>query len=457
MSYQKKHRQILLRVKKMLISGLIVFIKLITILFSLLVKVLFIFKRPVITLARFLFYKVVVKSYCYYGSFIRKIGVNKRKQNVIVFLLNEKTVHILIVVMTICVIFANITHDSHASDEFFTDKKSVMQSLVRSEFGDIDQEELIVETADSNSVLVRQKIKNSVNDLVAVGAEYNDLYKDKLLRRKDISDKKIVNNSNSDSENKIIKDRKEIVKYIVKPGDTVSVIAEKFGVSVNTVLWENNLSVYDFIGIGDELAILPSTGVMHTVKSGESLGYISSKYDVKEKDIIKENKIVNPHSLKIGQRLFIPNGTKIKTARKTNTYNSAITTVVKNIVAPKTQSTGKMHWPTTSHRITQYYHWRHHGLDLAAPIGTPLFAADSGVVERAGWNRGYGNNIVINHGGGKKTRYAHMHKFYVSAGQSVSRGQTIGEMGSTGWSTGPHVHFEVMINGVKYNPLNYIK
>lgn len=457
MIYQKRYKQLILRVKKILISGLIISIKLIAILFVLLVNILSIFKKPVIILARFLFYKVVVKFYCYYRSFARRVGVYNKKQNIVMFLLNEKTVHILVVFVTVCVVFANVTHNSYASDEFLVERKSVMQNLARSEFGDIDQEELIVETANSNSVLVKQNIKNSINDLAVVGAEYNDLHEDNLLRRKNALDNKTLDKVKDDGEDEEIKKRDEVVRYVVEAGDTVGVIAEKFGVSVETILWENDLNVRGFIGIGDELDILPSTGVMHTVKSGENLGYISNKYDVEEKDIVADNKIVNSHSLKIGQKLFIPDGEKIRVVRKTNTYNSAITTAVKNMVASKSPSTGKMFWPTTSHRITQYYHWRHHGLDIAAPIGTPLFAADSGVVERAGWSNGYGNNIVINHGGGKKTRYAHMNRFYVSSGQSVSRGQTLGEMGNTGWSTGPHVHFEVIFNGVKYNPLNYIK
>jgi len=94
---------------------------------------------------------------------------------------------------------------------------------------------------------------------------------------------------------------------------------------------------------------------------------------------------------------------------------------------------------------------------VANKVGTPLFAADSGVVEYAGWGRGYGNQIVIDHGGGKKTRYAHCSKFYVTKGEKVAKGETVAAMGSTGWSTGSHIHFEMIINGRKYNPLNYIR
>jgi murein DD-endopeptidase MepM/ murein hydrolase activator NlpD len=116
-----------------------------------------------------------------------------------------------------------------------------------------------------------------------------------------------------------------------------------------------------------------------------------------------------------------------------------------------------MNWPTVGHRISQYYSWRHLGLDVANKTGTPIYSSDAGTIEFAGWSTGYGNNIIVDHGGGKKTRYAHLSKFYVEKGDSAEKGEAIGEMGSTGWSTGPHLHFEVIINGRKYNPLNYIK
>ncbi len=96
-------------------------------------------------------------------------------------------------------------------------------------------------------------------------------------------------------------------------------------------------------------------------------------------------------------------------------------------------------------------------MDIANKTGTPLYASEAGTIERSGWNSGYGYNVVINHGGGLKTLYAHASKLHVKAGDKVSRGDIIADMGSTGWSTGPHIHYEVILNGVKQNPLNYIK
>ena len=116
-----------------------------------------------------------------------------------------------------------------------------------------------------------------------------------------------------------------------------------------------------------------------------------------------------------------------------------------------------MNWPTVGHYITQYFSWRHYGVDIANKVGTPIYASDTGVVEYAGWGKGYGNQIVIDHGGGKKTRCGHLSKFYCKVGDEVDKGEAIGAMGSTGWSTGSHLHFEVIINGRKVNPLNYVK
>jgi len=125
---------------------------------------------------------------------------------------------------------------------------------------------------------------------------------------------------------------------------------------------------------------------------------------------------------------------------------------------PSAPSNTKLLWPTVGHTITQYYSWRHTGVDIANHIGTPLYAAADGVVEFAGWNSGgYGNMLFINCGGGTKLRYGHSSKLLVSVGDHVKRGQVIALMGSTGHSTGPHVHFEVYINNIRTNPLNYIR
>ncbi|MDD3939910.1 MAG: M23 family metallopeptidase [Patescibacteria group bacterium] len=257
--------------------------------------------------------------------------------------------------------------------------------------------------------------------------------------------------------------RTETINYTVSSGDTISSISQNFGITINTILWANNLSANSIIRPGDTLIILPYSGVTHTVKSGDTLSKIAQSYDVSEDKIIASNNLGSV--LKIGEKLMIPGGSKKSTvvaARpSTPSPNTGISIIKDLVTSPSTNepvtSEGKMLWPTEGKRITQYYSWSHTGLDIANKTGTPLYAAEAGTVEYSGWSNGYGYNVLINHGGGKKTRYAHASKLFVEVGDQVERGENIAAMGSTGWSTGPHIHFEVIINGKKYNPLNYIK
>ncbi len=256
--------------------------------------------------------------------------------------------------------------------------------------------------------------------------------------------------------------RTDTVVYTVQNGDTISGLARRFNVSVNTILWENNLSATAVIRAGDKLTILQTSGVSHIVARGQTLGQIAKLYNVTAEEIMGANGISNANQLRIGAKLVIPGGNRVIAAAPASSVSSRAAQTLKNIIIPKPSAIipagGKMVWPTVGHTITQYFSWRHTGVDIANHIGTPIYAADSGTVETVGYNRGgYGNQIIINHGGGKKTRYAHLSAFKVKVGQKVSKGEYIGAMGSTGRSTGPHLHFEVIINGAVYNPLNYTR
>ena len=255
---------------------------------------------------------------------------------------------------------------------------------------------------------------------------------------------------------------RSISYYTVKVGDTLSGIAKAFGVSINTIAWQNGLSPNALLRPGDKLTILPVSGVLHKVKAGDSLSKIAKQYGVKTADIIAYNNLSGDRVI-IGQSLIIPGGqppstpasqiTQVVKSNVQQVFTSAKETAQKSL----TSSGSGMTWPTVGHRITQYYSWRHTGVDIADKVGTPIYAADSGRVEIAatGWNGGYGTTIVINHGK-LKTRYGHLSRLYVKAGENVVKGQVIGEMGSTGRSTGSHLHFEVLSGNVRYNPLNYV-
>ncbi len=256
--------------------------------------------------------------------------------------------------------------------------------------------------------------------------------------------------------------RSTATKYVVEPGDTISTIAQKFSISSNTILWANNLTWNSTIKPGQTLQILPTSGLSHTVKSGDSVANIAKKYQVEPSVIISFNKLANEKDLRIGETVIIPGGVQPATIPvKPPTYaRPTPSKIIKNIAGVKATDDrgGAYLWPTNSRIVTQYYSWRHTGVDVGDRKGNPIFAAANGKVIRSGWNNGgYGNYIIIDHGNGIQTLYGHASTLMVEEGQVVSRGEQIATVGSTGRSTGPHLHFEVRVGGSRLNPLNYIK
>ena len=232
----------------------------------------------------------------------------------------------------------------------------------------------------------------------------------------------------------------EISVYIVRDGDTLSQIAEMFDVSAKTVLWANDISDKSLIRPGDLLVILPVTGVRHVVKEGDTLSTIAKKYEGDTDEILAYNQIVSSEDIGVGDTVVIPGG------------SVSVPKVVTKAVAVKTTggityvagATNFSH-PVPGAKRSQGIHG-YNGVDLAAPNGTPIRAAAGGtiVVSRgSGWNGGYGLYVVIKHTNGTQTLYAHNSSNIVSVGSSVVTGQVIGYVGSTGRSTGNHVHFEV--------------
>jgi LysM repeat protein len=251
--------------------------------------------------------------------------------------------------------------------------------------------------------------------------------------------------------------RDKIITYVVQQQDTISEIAELFDLSTNTILWENKIGPRDFIKPGQELVILPVTGVTHTIKKGDTLNAVASKYKSKSDDILEVNKLADASELRIGAKIVIPDGIPPPAPRTYSSYSSGLADI-RDIFKPAKAIAGKLNWPTTKKRITQYFRgWRHTGLDIGVPTGQPIYASESGIVTTSGWNaRGYGYYIIVDHGGGINTLYAHNSKNYVKKGERVKKGDIIGAIGSTGRSTGPHVHFEVRVNGNRVNPLDYL-
>ncbi len=261
--------------------------------------------------------------------------------------------------------------------------------------------------------------------------------------------------------------RLNVLKYTVQSGDTVSDIADQFSVSPDSILWANPKleDNPDMLSIGQELNIPPVSGVLYTVASGDSVQKIAAKFKTSKvpSDTLVAN-IVNlefnqqlhdlkppDYTLTVGQFLMVPDGSKPYIPRVVNAYSGPLP-------ATAARGTGNFGWPVSG-RITQKFWSNHPGIDIGAPKGTPIYAADSGYVVAAGWDPepvSYGFMILINHGNGFVTRYGHLSAFNVQVGDSVKKGQIIGRVGSTGNSTGPHLHFEIISNGVRRNPFSYL-
>lgn len=246
------------------------------------------------------------------------------------------------------------------------------------------------------------------------------------------------------------KPRFDIIDYEVQKGDVLGTIADKFGISVDTIKWANNLKSEDLMP-GESLRIPPVTGIVLQVKPGDTIYSIAKTYKTDAQKIVNfpgnDFADLDTFSLNVGQTLIVPDGVMPEAAP------IYIAQEVPKIIAG---GTGRFIWPVSG-IITQYPVSYHMALDIANPAAPDVAAAAEGTVSFSGCIKyGYGCHIIIDHTDGFQTLYAHLQALYVSAGEKVAKGQAIGKMGSTGRSTGLHTHFEVRINGILMNPLNYL-
>jgi len=235
----------------------------------------------------------------------------------------------------------------------------------------------------------------------------------------------------------------EISVYVVREGDTLSQIAEMYDVSANTILWANDIKKAGLIQPGTELVILPITGVRHVVKEGETLSDIVEKYEGDLDEVISYNQLASADAITPGDTVVVPGGAVEQTVRE---RSAPTPTKTSGSVAVATGggSNGYSH-PLPGGQRTQGIHG-YNGVDYAAPVGTPIYAAAAGEViisKGSGWNGGYGSYVVIRHPNGTQTLYAHNSSNAVGVGQYVAAGETVAYVGSTGRSTGAHLHFEV--------------
>ena len=231
----------------------------------------------------------------------------------------------------------------------------------------------------------------------------------------------------------------QVSVYVVRAGDTLSQVGEMFQVSVNTIIWANDLPRATAIREGQVLVILPITGVRHTIVKGETLQTIAKKYQGDVSEIAQYNDLDSTSKLAVGEVIIIPDGEETLVAPTTGSQPRVV-----RGSGPSYQ--GYYIRPIGGGRRTQGLHG-YNGVDLSTGIvGTPILASAAGTVivsKESGWNGGYGKYIVIQHSNNTQTLYAHNNDNIVARGQTVVQGQVIGYIGSTGRSTGPHIHFEI--------------
>jgi murein DD-endopeptidase MepM/ murein hydrolase activator NlpD len=271
--------------------------------------------------------------------------------------------------------------------------------------------------------------------------------------------------------------RTDVVTYTVKPGDNLFSIAEVYGLKPETLLWSNFETLKDnpqLLSIDQVLYILPEDGAYYQWQAGDTLGEIAAYYSVEPQAILEYpgNDLdltlaeTETGGIEPDEWIIVPGGsrplkdwgppaiTRSNPASAQYYGSGHCGSVYEGPIGY-----GAFVWPTTEHTISGYnYSAIHRGIDIGGATGNAVFAADSGVVVYAGWsNYGYGNLIVVDHGNGWQTAYAHLSSIGVSCGQGVGQGTMIGGVGSTGNSTGSHLHFEMVFNGTKPNPFDFVQ
>jgi len=254
--------------------------------------------------------------------------------------------------------------------------------------------------------------------------------------------------------------------YTVRQGDTLTAIANRFGVSMMTVWWANNLRSKDDLHVGQTLRIPPTNGLVRTVAAGDTLDAIAARYKITTDAIVKANELTDTNVI-VGQTLLLPGaqGDPIPlpkiVAKKPSATTSAGGSAGPGRIYPS--GGGSWAWPVVGHNyVSQYFSARHPAIDIASTYGNPIISALPGTVVYAGWkDNGGGYQVWVSHGNGLYTGYYHMSAVTTSVGASVAQGEQVGRIGATGWATGPHCHFEVWVGSpwahgsYRVNPLAY--
>lgn len=374
--------------------------------------------------------------------------------------INRYVTHSIIIGLTIAIVFLNYQVKETRAESF--GERSILYSIVKG--GDLDDmyiEETVHASMQSDaSVSYFEDEFSATSPTSEIISPANPLVDSNVSNTElTITEGGAVAPTEVASIEASKKTRDKVINYEVKGGDTVSGIAANFGLSTNTLLWANNMSYGSYLKPGQNLDIPPVDGIIYTVKNGDTLGSIAKKYEGDSDKIVSFNKLSDSSDIIIGQTLMIPGGRPYQAPAPIQTAKIAPVSKIfaARGTAPGEQGGSSLIWPTTTRRISQYYSWRHTALDIDGEFGDLIWTSGTGTVSRVQYlNYGYGYNVIIDHGNGTQTLYAHFQKIYVKPGEAVTQGQALGEMGSTGRSTGSHLHFEVRRNGQLLNPFSWV-
>lgn len=404
------------------------------------------------------FFLLRLYRFYYYLKQEFKKGLLPLQNKLYYFLANRHFVHLIIIILAVLVVTSNIKAQENRNFDLITiEKNSLIPQIIPKSPEEEESTDLIEEEVEINIQSQKRACRYfETEGVVKAEPQIGDKTQEEqglaqISEQEDALLKPNIVTTISGEESYPYR-RTAIEYYIIKNGDTVSSIAKKFGVSIETILWENNLSLNSTLKLNQKLTILPTSGITYKVKKGDTIEKIARNFRVDSDKILAYNSITEAGSLKISETIIIPDGKKIITQPKASSPLSAIKQYYE---APTPRSALGFVWPTSCRHITQYYSWRHHAIDIACGYNVPIYAVEDGVVESSCRVSGYGKRIIISHPNGIRTLYGHFNQLNVTAGQTVKKGQVIGLMGSTGRSTGPHLHFEVIAGYAKSNPLKY--
>lgn len=421
--------------------------------------------NPFLVILKWVLKPFVVLLYGWYLKVLTRLKRSAFMRNKVLFIFgNRYFIHVIAVILTFFVAGTNLLQAKEVKHEEIFAQDSALYAIVNPEgdLGDEIVEKGIPKQSATNSYIVTDATVVATIPNLDPSAEPPRTIGDQLAGLEATS-AIITSGPMLETEFGV---RSGMTNYTVKGGDTVGGIAERFGVTVNTLLWANQLTASSYIRPGDTLNVPPASGILHTVKDGDTLEKIVEKYNGDLGETIKINDIGDNHIIPVGAEIIVVGGTPPPpppppVQRYYPGYGSTTGNVYRDdYYAPVVTPGLKLNWPVGC-RSTPTTYWGH-GLarDISCPMGTPIYAAESGTVyirNSAGWGGGYGLYLDVVHGGGITTRYAHVSAFNVTSGQYVTRGQVIAFVGSTGRSSGPHLHFEVYVNGIRQEPLYYIQ